>query len=67
MRAKIADLERRLQDEKNYATDLFIQGEVQKSCARALIKYEHVISSSQNQQQQRPQSSSLRQASQMSN
>ena len=37
---KIATLETKLADEKDYAMNIFVKGEVQKSCARALIKYE---------------------------
>lgn len=37
---KIATLETKFADEKDYAMNIFVKGEVQKSCARALIKYE---------------------------
>ncbi len=43
LQKKISDLESRLHDEKSYAYELFIQGEVQKSCARAIVKYEQVV------------------------
>lgn len=38
----IEHLQQQLKDEKDYAYTLFIQEEVQKSCSRAITKYETV-------------------------
>jgi hypothetical protein len=48
---KISLLERQLADERSYAMNIFVRGEVQKSCARALVKYEYVTQQ-HNQHQQ---------------
>ena len=44
LQGKIASLERKLAHEKSYALNIFVKGEVQKSCARALLKYEYAAS-----------------------